>query len=51
MIPVGVLLYVTGIDEDSCAQKAGLKPGDIITKIDDTEITDVNQMICTRSSL
>lgn len=46
--PIGV--YVTGIDEDSCAQKAGLKPGDIITKIDDTEITDVNQMISVKNS-
>ena len=45
--PIGV--YVTGIDEDSCAQKAGLKPGDIITKIDDTEITDVNQMISVKN--
>ena len=45
--PIGV--YVTGIDEDSCAQEAGLKPGDIITKIDDTEITDVNQMISVKN--
>lgn len=46
--PNGV--YVTGIDEGSCAQTAGLKPGDIITKIDDTEITGVNQMVSVKNS-
>ena len=46
--PNGV--YVTGIDEGSCAEKAGLKPGDIITKIDDTEITGVNQMVSVKNS-
>lgn len=45
--PSGV--YVKGIDEDSCAQKAGLKPGDIITKIDDKEITSVNQMVSVKN--
>ncbi|MDE6281612.1 MAG: trypsin-like peptidase domain-containing protein, partial [Oscillospiraceae bacterium] len=46
--PNGV--YVTGIDEDSCAQAAGLKPGDIITKMDDTEITSVSQMVSVKNS-
>ena len=46
--PNGV--YVTGVDADSCAQAAGLKPGDIITKIDDTEITGVAQMISVKNS-
>ena len=46
--PNGV--YVTGIDENSCARTAGLKPGDIITKIDDTEITSVSQMVSVKNS-
>ncbi len=46
--PAGV--YVNGIDEDSCAKTAGLKPGDIVTKIDDTEITSVNQMVSVKNS-
>ena len=46
--PNGV--YVTDIDRDSCAMAAGLKPGDIITKIDDTEITSVSQMVSVKNS-
>jgi len=46
--PSGV--YVKDIDEDSCAQEAGLKPGDIITKIDDKEITSVNQLVSVKNS-
>ena len=46
--PNGV--YVTNIDQNSCAMTAGLKPGDIITKIDDTEITSVNQMVSVKNS-
>ena len=46
--PNGV--YVTGIDENSCARTAGLKPGDIITKMDDTEITGVSQMVSVKNS-
>ena len=36
-IPVGV--YVTSVDEDSAAEKAGLRSGDVITAIDGTEVT------------
>ena len=46
--PSGV--YVNGVEEGSCAQTAGLRPGDIITKIDDTEITDANQMVSVKNS-
>ena len=46
--PNGV--YVTDIDQNSCAKAAGLKPGDIITKIDDTEITSVSQMVSVKNS-
>jgi len=35
--PVGA--YVESVEEGSCAEKAGLKRGDIITAMDDTEIT------------
>ena len=35
-IPVGV--YVTSVDEGSAAEKAGLRSGDVITAIDDTEV-------------
>ena len=35
-LPIGV--YVTAVSEDSAAEKAGLKPGDIITGIDDVEV-------------
>jgi len=46
--PAGV--YVNGVEEGSCAEKAGLKMGDIITKIDDTEITGVSQMASVKNS-
>ncbi len=46
--PSGV--YVNGVEEGSCAETAGLRPGDIITKIDDTEITDANQMVSVKNS-
>ena len=36
-IPVGV--YVTSVDEDSAAEKAGLRSGDVITAIDGKEVT------------
>ena len=40
---------VNTVEEGSCAEKAGLKRGDIITKIDDTDITDMNQMISVKN--
>ena len=46
--PAGV--YVNAVEEGSCAQTAGLKQGDIITKIDDTDITGMTQMISVKNS-
>lgn len=46
--PAGV--YVNSVEDGSCAQTAGLKQGDIITKIDDTEITNRSQMISVKNS-
>ncbi len=45
--PAGV--YVNAVEEGSCAQNAGLKQGDIITKINDTDITGVSQMISVKN--
>ncbi len=39
-IPAGV--YVTQVMEDSVAQSAGLSQGDIITKIDDQEVSSIS---------
>ena len=36
--------YVLGVVEDSCAAKAGLQEGDIITKLDDTDITSSDDL-------
>ena len=41
-VPAGA--YVLGVVEDSCAAKAGLQEGDIITKIDDTDITSSDDL-------
>ena len=46
--PAGV--YVNDVEEGSCAEKAGIRRGDIITKIDDTDITDANQMVSVKNS-
>jgi len=46
--PVGA--YVRQIDADSAAQKAGLQVGDIITKIDGTDITSTEQVIEIKNS-
>ena len=40
--PAGV--YVNSVEEGSCAEKAGLKQGDIITKLGDTDVTTVNEL-------
>lgn len=39
-IKVGSGVYITGFSKDSGAEDAGLKSGDIITKVDATPITD-----------
>ena len=41
--------YVNSVEPGSCAETAGLKQGDIITKIDDTAITGVAQMISVKN--
>ena len=46
--PVGVM--VMSVEDGSAAQKAGLRQNDIITKIDDTDITDIQQMISVKNS-
>lgn len=46
--PEGV--YVNDVDEGSCAETAGIQPGDIITKIDDTDITSVAQLTSVKNS-
>lgn len=46
--PAGV--YVNTVEAGSCAQTAGLKQGDIITKINDTAITGTAQMISVKNS-
>jgi S1-C subfamily serine protease len=42
-------VYVNAVEAGSCAQAAGLKQGDIITKINDTVITGVTQMISVKN--
>ncbi|MGN0985755.1 MAG: S1C family serine protease [Candidatus Enterenecus sp.] len=46
--PAGV--YVNSVEPGSCAETAGIKQGDIITKIGDTDITGVSQMISVKNS-
>ena len=46
--PEGV--YVNGVEEGSCAETAGIQQGDIITKIDDHEITGVAQLTSVKNS-
>lgn len=41
---------VTSVEEGSCAEQAGLKQGDVITKMDNTEITGMNQMISVKNT-
>jgi serine protease Do len=40
--PAGV--YVNTVEDGSCAQSAGLKVGDIITKVGDTEVTSMAEL-------
>src|SRR5699024_10947914 len=46
--PEGV--YVNDLEEGSCAETAGIQSGDIITKIDDTDITGVSQLTSVKDS-
>ncbi len=41
---------VEEVGKGSCAEKAGLKPGDIITKLDEKEITTANDLINAKNS-
>ena len=41
-LPYGV--YVTNVLEDTCAARAGIKIGDIITAVDDTKITSYSDL-------
>ncbi len=40
--------YVSVVDENSCAGTAGLKVGDIITKVDDTEILSSSDLVAAK---
>jgi len=46
--PAGV--YVNDVQDGSCTQRAGIKKGDIITKLNDTDIVGVAQMISVKNS-
>ncbi|WP_295080980.1 trypsin-like peptidase domain-containing protein [Ruminococcus sp.] len=41
-LPVGV--YITAVAEGSAAEKAGLQTGDIITKVNDEDVTSYNEL-------
>ncbi len=40
--PAGV--HVNSVEKGSCGEKAGLRIGDIITKLDDTTVTNINEL-------
>ena len=46
--PAGV--YVNSVESGSCSEAAGIKQGDIITKIDDTDITGLSQLTSVKNS-
>ncbi len=46
--PEGVV--VRSVEDGSCAQRAGIKQSDVITKVDDTPITGVSQLISVKNS-
>ena len=45
--PNGV--YVNSVEEGSCAETAGIRRGDIITKLGDTEITSVAELTAAKN--
>lgn len=47
-VPVGA--YVESVEEGSCARKAGLKVGDIITAMDDTVITTHSALVAAKAT-
>ncbi len=42
-------LYVATVNPGSCAEKAGLKQGDIITKLGDTEVSNINELTAAKN--
>ena len=46
--PAGV--YVNSVASGSCAEKAGLKQGDIITKLNDAEVTTFSELSAAKNS-
>lgn len=47
-LPAGVYVYT--VNSGSCAETAGIKVGDIITSIDDTEITSTTELAVAKKS-
>ena len=47
-IPEGA--YVNTVESGSCAEKAGLKTGDVITAIDDTKVTSSAELIAAKNT-
>jgi len=43
-------VFVCSVDPDSAADKAGLKLGDVITKMDDTDITSYEDLVAAKKS-
>lgn len=41
-MPLGA--YIAGVEKDSCAEKAGLQTGDIITRVGDTTVESYNDL-------
>ena len=42
-------LYVNSVESGSCAEKAGIKMGDIITKLGDTEVTTMGELTAAKN--
>ncbi len=42
-------LYVATVNPGSCAEKAGLKQGDIITKLGDIEVSNINELTAAKN--
>ena len=43
-------LYVNSVESGSCAEKAGIKMGDIITKLGDTAVTSMGELTAAKNS-